>query len=96
MAVERVVITGDPYLTLAIHFWRVVRDDLCGRSVAVNELPSKLRRLPYAEKIRIEAKRLRAEALIFLTSDAFTQWARACDLHPDRLREALLRDCKDP
>jgi len=81
---------NDPVLTFLSHFWRCLLDDLRGEGVPTNELPSKLRGLPYREKVRIERERYMQEARQFLTSDDFVWWARLSNFDAGTMRARLL------
>ena len=80
--------TKIPEYNLLGAFWGNVRNDTTGHGCLFTI--DTLSHLPYAMRVVEERRILRAEALEFIQSNDFTQWADMSGADSDALREDLL------
>ena len=78
-----------PEIQLLAAFWKCLRNDLAGKGCTYDSLPVPLRRLPYAERVKLERKQLQVDATVFLASEDFRWWADQSGLDPVHLRTQL-------
>lgn len=81
---------GVPEYNLVGYFWENLRNDITGRGCLSLDIPPALIGLKYVDRARIERKMLQKDALAFLKTMDFIDWADLSGADPQSLKEELL------
>ena len=89
---HKILDTGVPEFNLVAYFWQNIRNDLLGRGCLELEVTPAFRGLTYEERAKMERQSLQQDALAFLDSPDFVNWADLSGANPESLREELLNE----
>ena len=84
--------TGIPEFNLMAYFWQNLRNDLQGRGCPSDETPPACAGQTYMNRAKMEREMLQTDALVFLDTTDFINWAQLSGADPEALREVLLHE----